>query len=56
MEAFLGDHGIGLTEFSTKAQTTDRTLRKFRKTGTLRRDIFDAVAKEMGLTRDELLK
>lgn len=56
MEAYLKSKGIGLTEFAIQAQTTDRTLRTFRKTGKVRRDIFDNIAKTMGTTRDALLK
>ena len=56
MEAYLEAKNIGLTEFAIQAQTTDRTLRSFRKTGKVRRDIFDNIAKAMGTTRDALLK
>jgi hypothetical protein len=56
MEAYLQAKGIGLTDFATSAGTTDRTLRSFRKTGKVRRDIFDSIAKQMGTTKEELLK
>lgn len=56
MDAFLDKNGIGLTDFASTAQTTDRTLRKFRKTSRVRRDIFENIAKAMGLTKDDLLK
>jgi 3',5'-cyclic AMP phosphodiesterase CpdA len=56
MEAFLESRGIGQTEFAGRAGTTDRTLRRFRQTGKVRRDIFDAIAKAMGTTREALLK
>jgi hypothetical protein len=36
METYLETHGIGLTSFAIQAQTTDRTLRSFRKTGKVR--------------------
>jgi hypothetical protein len=55
LEAYLRNKGIGLTEFAIRAQTTDRTLRSFRRTGKLRRDIFDNIAKAMGTTREALL-
>ena len=55
MEAYIQDHGIGQTEFANAAQTTDRTLRSFRKTGKVRRDIFEGIAKAMGITKDELM-
>ena len=56
MEDYLKARGIGQTEFATQVGTTDRTLRNFRRTGKLSRDIFDAIARGMGLTREELLK
>lgn len=56
MEAYLEAEGIGLTEFAIQANTTDRTLRSFRKTGRVRRDIFDNIAKAMATTRGGLLK
>jgi hypothetical protein len=56
MEAYLDANGIGQTEFAAKVGTTDRTLRAFRKTGKIRRDIFDQIAVAMGTTREILLK
>ena len=56
MEAFIEATGKGQTEFAITAGTTDRTLRNFRKKGTVRRDIFDGIAEAMGITRDELMK
>jgi hypothetical protein len=55
IEAYLKIHGIGLTDFAGAANTTDRTLRSFRKTGKVRRDIFESIAKAMGTTKEELL-
>ena len=56
MEAFLECKGIGQTDFASSVGTTDRTLRAFRKTGKVRRDIFDSIAKKMNITKEELLK
>jgi hypothetical protein len=56
MEAYLESKAIGLTEFATRVGTTDRTLRAFRRTGRVRRDIFESIAKQMGTTKEELLK
>jgi hypothetical protein len=56
MEAYMQSKGIGQTEFAVQVGTTDRTLRSFRKTGKVRRDIFDAIAKAIGTTREALLK
>jgi hypothetical protein len=56
LEAYLGAKGIGLTDFATTADTTDRTLRSFRRTGRVRRDIFESIARAMGTTKEELLK
>ena len=55
MEAFIKEQGVSLTEFATGIGITDRTLRTFRKTGKIRRTGFDAIAKAMGLTRDQLM-
>lgn len=55
MEAYLESKGIGQTEFANQVGTTDRTLRTFRKTGKVRRDIFKAIAKAMGTTKEALL-
>jgi DNA-binding Xre family transcriptional regulator len=56
MEAFLASKGIGQTDFASSVGTTDRTLRAFRKTGGVRRNIFDEIAKNMNMTKEELLK
>ena len=56
LEAYLKSGVVSQTEFATKAGTTDRTIREFRRTGKVRRSIFDQIAKAMGLTREELLK
>ena len=56
MEAYMVSKGIGQTEFAVQVGTTDRTLRTFRQKGKVRRDIFDAIAKAMGTTREALLK
>jgi len=56
LEEFVEARGIGFTEFAIQAGTTDRTIRKFRKTGRVRRDIFHNIAKVMGLKVEDLLK
>jgi hypothetical protein len=56
MEAYLESKGIGQTAFAVRVGTTDRTLRAFRKTGTVRRDIFESIATAMGVTKEALLK
>jgi len=56
LEDYLNAKGIGLTDFASRAQTTDRTLRSFRKTGKVRRNIFASIAKAMGTTTEDLLK
>ena len=56
MESHLARVGIGQTDFAIQVSTTDRTLRRFRKTGKVRRDIFDRIAKGMGTTKEDLLK
>jgi hypothetical protein len=56
LETFLKDKGIEQTAFATQVGTTDRTLRRFRETGTIRRDIFEQIANGMGLTKEQLMK
>ena len=56
LEAYLAEKNMALDEFAKKAQTTGRSLRRFRKTGKIRRSIFDSIAAAMGRTRDELLR
>jgi hypothetical protein len=56
LEAFVESKGMGFTEFSIQAGTTDRTIREFRRTGKVRRDIFRNIAKAMGLKAEELMK
>lgn len=55
MEAYLESKAIGLTDFASRVGTTDRTLRAFRRNGKVRRDIFEAIAKQMGITKEALL-
>jgi hypothetical protein len=56
MEHYIQNHGLGYTEFAITVGTTDRTLRNFRRTGTIKRAIFIEIAKAMHTTREELLK
>jgi hypothetical protein len=56
MEKHLESRCIGLTDFAATVGTTDRTLRSFRKTGKVRRDIFESIAKQMGTTKEALLR
>lgn len=56
MEAYISKRGMGMTVFANQAGTTDRTLRKFRKTGRLKKSIFADVAETMGETVDSLLR
>jgi hypothetical protein len=56
MEKYLESKAIGQTEFAITVGTTDRTLRSFRKTGKVRRDILESIAKQMRTTKEALLK
>lgn len=56
MEEYLDSNPMKRTAFAVQAQTTDRTLRSFRKTGKVRRDIFENIAKAMGITPEALPK
>jgi hypothetical protein len=54
METYMESKPIGQTAFAGQVGTTDRTLRRFRRTGKVRRDIFDDIAKAMGMSSEEL--
>lgn len=56
LEQFLTAKVISVPKFAEKAQTTDRTIRSFRKTGKVRRSIFENIANAMGITKEELLR
>jgi hypothetical protein len=56
METYIQAKGIGLTDFASTVGTTDRTLRKFRQTGEIKRTILEQIAEAMGVTKDELLR
>jgi len=55
LEKYLSDKGVSQTDFAGHAQTTDRTLRNFRSTGKVRKDIFENIAKAMQTTKDDLM-
>lgn len=56
LEEYVEANGIGYTEFANRVPTTDRTLRNFRRTGIVKRDVFEGIAKAMGITKETLLK
>jgi hypothetical protein len=55
MEAYMKAKGLGQTEFAIQANTTDKTIRKFRQTGSIKRSILADIARAMGSTKEELL-
>jgi hypothetical protein len=54
MDAHLVAKVLSLEQFAEKVKTTPKTLRSFRNTGKVRRDIFASIAKHMGTTPDKL--
>lgn len=54
--AYMGSKGLTETQFGIQFQSTDRTVRNFRKSGKMRRSTFEAMAKSMGLTIEQLLR
>jgi DNA-binding Xre family transcriptional regulator len=56
IEVFMAKKGLSQTEFATRAKTTDKTVRKIRKTADIKRSMLDDIAKALGITREELLK
>jgi DNA-binding Xre family transcriptional regulator len=55
-EAFRQRKAWTVTNFAVQSQTTDKTLRKFLKTGKVRLAIFNAIAGAMETTPEDLLK
>jgi len=53
---YLEETKLTDTQFGIQFDTTDRTIRSFRSTGEMRRSNFEAMAKSMGLTTEELLR
>jgi len=56
IDAYLQQKAISLPELACRCGASERTLRNFRNTKKVRRDIFHAIAKEMGTTAEDLLK
>ncbi len=56
IEEFMALKGLSQTEFAIHAKTTDKTIRKIRNTANIKRSMLDDIAKELGITREELLK
>ena len=56
VRVYMDLKGWDTTQFAIQAQTSDRTIRKFLKTGRLRRSTFDGVATAVGVTREQLLR
>ena len=54
--AYMGSKGLTETQFGNQFQSTDRTVRNFRKSGKMRRSTFEAMATSMGLTIEQLLR
>ena len=54
--AYMESKGLTETQFGNQFQSTDRTVRNFRKSGKMRRSTFEAMAKSMGLTIEQLLR
>jgi hypothetical protein len=56
MNEYLQHRPLTDTQFGNQFNSTDRTVRKFRSTGKMRRSTFEEMAKSMGLTSDQLLR
>lgn len=54
--AFMRAKGLSQTQLAILAQTNERTIRKFLKTGKIRRSTFEDIAAGMGVTKDQLLR
>ncbi len=55
LDDFLRTYPAGQTAFAVQAGTTDRTIRSFRKTGRVKREILARIAEAMKRTLEDLL-
>jgi hypothetical protein len=55
MAAFMNKKALNQTEFSIQAGTSDKTIRRFIKTGYIKRSILTGIADAMGISKDDLL-
>lgn len=55
MHAYMNKKGLSQTEFGIQARTTDKTIRKFIKTGYVKRSILIDIAAAMGVDKEDLL-
>jgi len=53
---YLAATVLTLTKFGIQFETTDRTIRRFLRTGKMRRANFEAMATAIGITADQLLR
>jgi uncharacterized FAD-dependent dehydrogenase len=54
LEEFIESKGMSFAEFAKQVNTTDRTIRQFRRTGKVRREIFRGIVKAIGLKPEDL--
>jgi hypothetical protein len=55
INAFIDKSGFSLTEFANLVNTTDRTMRKIRRTAKIKRTQLDDIARVLGISRAELI-
>ncbi len=55
MERYIETSGENLTQFAQRVQVDPKTLYSFRKTGKVDKSVFSRIAKEMGLSPEQLL-
>jgi hypothetical protein len=55
MQDYMNRKGLNQTEFGIQAQTSDKTIRKFIKTGKVKRSILVGIAAAMRLSKEDLL-
>jgi hypothetical protein len=55
MEDFIKNAGMKQADFAGHAQTTERTLLRFRRSGKVRSAILDGIANAMRISREDLL-
>ena len=55
VKEFMDARGLTQTEFALQSNTSDKTIRKFFRTGQIKRSLVAGIASAMGITREELL-
>jgi hypothetical protein len=53
-QAYINAKGLTAAKFAKNCRTTDRTIRKFFKTGQVKKSVFQDIASSLGITTEQL--